>query len=329
MSRTYWRVSPAFWSDEKVTGADGREPWSDDTKLLALYLLTCEHRTLEGLFRLPKGYILEDLGWTPERLAQPFAQLLADGFIEYDERARLCLIVNALDYQTPDNPNQTTAAIRLLEDLPKSPLFARLFEQAKRFYQPLAERLRERLPERLEERFGKPPAPAPAPALPSGGAPTSGATPVDNSPEPEDDFRDIDFGEDDPPEDHHTDAQKLTGFYVDEHARLGRSKPTRRQTGIVAQVIGEKLGGGAEIEHVREAIRRLVERGKPPSILPAMISEVEAERTERARAAPRDTFPPPEPPMTPEQRAEALRAAQEGRKKLQALARGVGRAMTE
>ena len=57
MSRSYWRVTPAFWGDEKVAG------WNDDTRLLALYLLTCEHRTLEGLFRLPKGYIMADDLW--------------------------------------------------------------------------------------------------------------------------------------------------------------------------------------------------------------------------------------------------------------------------
>ena len=152
MSRSYWRVSPAFWSDEKVTGAEGGEPWGDDTKMLALYLLTCEHRNVAGLFRLPKGYITEDLGWTPERLAEPFAELLRDGFMEYDGRARLCLIVNALDYQSPENDNQAKATLKLLDELPESRLFARLFEQAKRFAKPFAEALQERFP----ERYGKP-----------------------------------------------------------------------------------------------------------------------------------------------------------------------------
>lgn len=162
MSRSYWRVSPAFWGDEKVTGAAG-EPWSDDTKLLALYLLTCEHRTVEGLFRLPKGYILADLGWEAERLAEPFAQLLRDGFIEYDSRTRLCFLVNALEYQAPENPNQITAAMRYLDGLPKSPLFGRLVEQAALWCEPLAERLQEPLAERLPKGFGKPPSPSPSP----------------------------------------------------------------------------------------------------------------------------------------------------------------------
>jgi len=144
------------------------------------------------------------------------------------------------------------------------------------------------------------------------------------------DFRDIDLGGDDPPaeeppdQDNHTEAQKLVAYYLDEHTRLGRSRPTRTQTGIIAQGVGEKLEGGAKVENVRLAIRRLVERGRPPSHLPAFIGEVEAERT---RAAPRNTFPDLGPDLTPEERAAALVAAAEGRKKLMALGAGVGRAM--
>jgi len=155
MSRSYWRIAPAFWGDEKVA------TWNDDTRLLALYLLTCEHRTLEGLFRLPMGYIQADLGWSAERLAEPFAQLLRDGFIEYDATVRVCLVVNALSYQSPENPNQVAAGLKVLEELPETCLFARLFEQAQRCSQRFAEGLAQRFPERL----GQPPAPALALAL--------------------------------------------------------------------------------------------------------------------------------------------------------------------
>ena len=41
--RDYKRVSPRFWTEAQAGG------WSDDMKMLALYLLTCEHRTTEGL----------------------------------------------------------------------------------------------------------------------------------------------------------------------------------------------------------------------------------------------------------------------------------------
>jgi hypothetical protein len=73
---TYYRVSPRIWRHRE---------WSDETKLLACYLLTCKHRTIEGLYLLPQHYITGDLKWSPERLAEPFAQLLSDDFIRYDE----------------------------------------------------------------------------------------------------------------------------------------------------------------------------------------------------------------------------------------------------
>lgn len=148
---SYWRVSPKFWSDPKVLA------WDDDTRLLALYILTCPHRTTEGLFRLPPPYVLADLGWPAERLAEPFARLLSDGFIEHDPTTHVVLIVKALEYQAPENPNQVKAAVRLLADLPPAPALTCHFRR-------LAERFCERLAEGLPEGFGKPPAPTPSPS---------------------------------------------------------------------------------------------------------------------------------------------------------------------
>lgn len=143
----YWRVSPKFWTTVQ------HEEWSDDARLLGLYLLTCQHRTAEGLFRLPKSYICEDLDWTPERLAQPFAELLAKGFIEHDEKARWLLIVAALKYQRPENPNQVTSALRRITECPAtSPLTSSFRRLAQRYAQGLAEGL----PQGFGQPFGEP-----------------------------------------------------------------------------------------------------------------------------------------------------------------------------
>jgi hypothetical protein len=48
--RDYGRVHSAFWSS-----ADMRS-LSDDDRLLALYLMSCPHATIAGVFRLPDGY---------------------------------------------------------------------------------------------------------------------------------------------------------------------------------------------------------------------------------------------------------------------------------
>lgn len=153
---TYWRVSPKFWSDPKVLA------WDEDTRFLALYILTSPHRNAEGLFRLPQRYICADLEWSQQRLAEPFKRLVADRFIDYDENTQVCLIRKALEYQSPQNPNQVNAALRHLTDLPPSP---RLTSEFKR----LAERFSERLFEALPERFGESLTPSlpPSPKTPS------------------------------------------------------------------------------------------------------------------------------------------------------------------
>lgn len=319
MSRTYWRVSPAFWSDEKVSGCGDYPGWSDDAKILALYLLTCEHRNVAGLFRVPKGYICDDLGWERERLAKPLGELLRDGFIEYDEKARLCLIVNTLEYQAPENENQIKATIKALAELPDSSLFARLFEQAERFAKPFAERLRER----LGERIGKPTATAITTATAtttlSEGASQSDAQPVDNSDAPDDDFADIDFGEEEPeepkkPEPKLTPGQELVGYYARAADIPGAAKPTDRQKGIVAQIVGQKVKGGVKPDLVRKALFELVDQGQEPQRLAALVDKWAAAHR---RSGPTSTFPEEPPPeITEADRRAGAEIIREARRQL-------------
>lgn len=150
MSRQYFKVGPSFWTDHA---------WNDDERLVALYLLTCPHRTTEGLFRLPLAYAVTDLGWTERRFDKAFACLVADGFVEYDNDASVCWIVNALKWQAPGNPNQAKAAVRALQQLPQTPLLNRFAAVGSTLSKHLAEGLREGFP----EGFADPPTPAPPP----------------------------------------------------------------------------------------------------------------------------------------------------------------------
>jgi len=148
-SETYFRVGPRFWMDT--------HGWSEDARLLALYILTCPHRRTEGIFRLPIPYILADLDWSKERFGKPFAELLAKGFIDYDEGPGIVLIRSALKWQAPENPNQVKAAVRAISELPANRLVEPFIELSERFSERLAKGLREGLP----EGFGKPPTPTP------------------------------------------------------------------------------------------------------------------------------------------------------------------------
>ena len=140
----YFRVATRFWTDEKSSC------WDDDIKLLALYLLTCPHRTTEGIFRLPKSYALGDLGWSQRRLNAAWKVLVSGEFLQYDDKAQVALLTHALRYQAPENPNQMKAARKSFETLPATPLKARFLELAKQlapvFHEALTKQLGEPLP---------------------------------------------------------------------------------------------------------------------------------------------------------------------------------------
>lgn len=140
----YFRVSPKFWADSAA--------WSDDAKILSLYLLTCPHRATEGLYRLPKAYAQADLGWAREAFDKAFDELLAVGFISYDDDAQVVLIRKALKYQAPENDNQARGAIKSLAELPETRLWPEFRQLAERY----SERLSKRLAEAFGEQYGNP-----------------------------------------------------------------------------------------------------------------------------------------------------------------------------
>jgi hypothetical protein len=120
----YYPISPLIWSDRGVRG------WDDRTKLLAFYLLTCEHRNLEGLYRLPTAYIEADLGWSGKDVARAMEVLLSEGFIQYDREAEVVFVRNALKYQAPQSKNQITGAINAVQNVPETSLMGAFIEAA-------------------------------------------------------------------------------------------------------------------------------------------------------------------------------------------------------
>jgi hypothetical protein len=137
----YTRIKSIFWNDEKA------KLWSDDAKLLALYLLTSPHNNILGCHVLPKLYISADLNWDTKRLDEAFNQLFKDGFINYDDSNRLLLIVNYLKHNPIENGNQAKAALKQLAELPKSPLLQDLKRLLKQLNKPFIEPLLKRIPE--------------------------------------------------------------------------------------------------------------------------------------------------------------------------------------
>lgn len=110
--RDYGKVHATFWTSPTTAKL------SDDGKMLALYLLTCSHSTIAGVFRLPDGYIAEDLGWVPERVSKGFDELFRNGFANRCGTTKWVWIRRHFHWNRPENPNQRKAAAKIAQQIP-------------------------------------------------------------------------------------------------------------------------------------------------------------------------------------------------------------------
>lgn len=110
--RDYGKVHSTFWSSGTTGGL------TDDAKILALYLLTCSHSTIAGVFRLPDGYVSEDLGWDSARVRKGFAELFKKGFANRCETTKWVFIRRHFEWNKPENPNQWKSAVKIASQVP-------------------------------------------------------------------------------------------------------------------------------------------------------------------------------------------------------------------
>lgn len=148
--RDYGKVQTTFWT------SDDTSSMSDTGRMLSLYLLTGPHTNQIGCFRLPDGYVCDDLKWGCERVSKGFAELFEKGFATRDNGSKWVFIHKYLKWNEIENPNQGKAAARLFEQVPNRSLVKPLLAKALREFAP-------RFPaeiidqfETLAEGFGKP-----------------------------------------------------------------------------------------------------------------------------------------------------------------------------
>lgn len=110
--RDYAKVYTCFWSSPTTASL------SDDARLMALYLMTCPHNTIAGLFRLPDGYLCEDLGWAAGRVSKGLAELQEKGFATRCGVTKWVWIRKHLEWNPPENPNQAKAAAKVVRSVP-------------------------------------------------------------------------------------------------------------------------------------------------------------------------------------------------------------------
>lgn len=148
--REYGQIQCAYW--QKAI----EEEWSNDAMLLGAYLMTSHHSNGLGCYRLPTGYVADDLGWDAERVSEGFQELFDKGFcIRY---GNVVLMPNFLSFNAISNGNVAKARQTEFEAIPnkeaKSAAARAMLEFGKYWTDDFRQRL-ETLSEGFPEGFGK------------------------------------------------------------------------------------------------------------------------------------------------------------------------------
>lgn len=157
MEGVYRKIYIRIWRDDDFRSL------SESGKLLFFYLLTCPHGHLSGIFFLPIGYAMEDLGWDDQEIREAWNEIERNEMIEYDARANVLLLPNFLKYNPFENRNTVINAVRNVEHLPETNLKHSWCEAARRhlkgkqleFVPPLIDALKGTLGEPLPEPSGE------------------------------------------------------------------------------------------------------------------------------------------------------------------------------
>jgi hypothetical protein len=139
----YNYVKANFWDHAAL------KDWDLNTSQIAIYILTCKHRTADGLFYLHPNYIKTDLRLKEEEIESGLEKLADEDFIRWDRENKFILITNALKYQPIDKINYKKAVHEHLINLPKTYLYYDLLKKASR-YSPL---LKDNLIKSMSKKF--------------------------------------------------------------------------------------------------------------------------------------------------------------------------------
>ncbi len=110
--RQYGSIQTSFWTSSTM------QPISDKGKLLAIYLLSSAHTNMLGCFRIPVGYIAEDLRWSSKTLLKTFNELIKINFLTRDQLNDWIVIHSFLKNHPIENPNQAKSIEKLFSQIP-------------------------------------------------------------------------------------------------------------------------------------------------------------------------------------------------------------------
>lgn len=107
----FTKIDAKVWSDSKFIDL------TNDGKLLFLYVLSCKHRNMVGIYPLPIPYGSYDLNWDNQRFKKGLQELLKQRLINYNFDTDIIFVKNFLKYNPLENPNQVKGAMKALDTI--------------------------------------------------------------------------------------------------------------------------------------------------------------------------------------------------------------------
>ena len=106
----YGKILSGMWSDQRF------QALGCGAKLLYVYLLSCEHCSSIGLFKLGMGYVMDDMDVSRKEAESAMAELERQGLASYDKGTKTCLIHRYLRYNPPQNPKHLKGMAKVFDE---------------------------------------------------------------------------------------------------------------------------------------------------------------------------------------------------------------------
>ncbi|WP_241065489.1 hypothetical protein [Achromobacter insuavis] len=128
--RDYAKVGPQFWSGRTGRALKKEGP---EAVIVAMYLMTCQHATMLGLYYLNPSYITADTGLTMEGAMKGLRSACEVGFCRFDEDSMVVWVVEMARYQIAGQleakDNRCKGIQREYDGLPENPYLTPFFEK--------------------------------------------------------------------------------------------------------------------------------------------------------------------------------------------------------
>jgi hypothetical protein len=130
--RDYSKVSPQFW-----IGATGKKLRAKgiECQLVSLYLMTCSHANMLGMYYLPKIYIAHECGLTIEGASKGLESAIEAGFCSYDSPSEVVWVHEMALYQIGEQLKEKDLRVQGVQNeynaQPESPYLKPFFDKYK------------------------------------------------------------------------------------------------------------------------------------------------------------------------------------------------------